>query len=255
MFLRSGNRIDGFMRISTAIAIPLLFVCATTAIASGKPPPPPAAVPTNTFVGYAAVPVPAPALPETVSDKLTVPTITCPAGPTNSINAGDVLWDIGGQDVEAFVKLTCNPVPSYLAETAYYAPPGPPIVTGLFPVVPGNRIMATLTTKGAASTATVDDLTTHAKATTPYGPVGSGAGLFGMFCPTAWMPPAPPAPLMGTPPCTTLPSVTTPVLFGGATINGKYVATFAPTPYQLTVPPPVLFPGAIGRIGRAFNIY
>ncbi len=159
-----------------------LIVLASSAPASA------ATVPAGTLAGYTATSPPAHGRARAT---FTVPKIT-PRGTylTSSSLVGVSVWDVGGNDVGAVVKLAFSPTgrPAYTAEGFYFnSVTGTTTVTKLkMSVAAGQTVVITAVAGSPSSTATVDDKTTGVSKTATFGASGFGPAITGDFCAMDW---------------------------------------------------------------------
>jgi hypothetical protein len=176
-----------------------------------------------------------------------VPTIPCGLPEVSPILAGVSVWDRGGNDVGAVVRLSCITSiapPRYTAEGFYYSSAaGTVTVTPLMTVTPGQIVVTTAVVGSPSSTAVIDDATTHVVKTATYGASGFGPSIVGMFCSTNWN---------AAVPCASSPRFKD-IVFAGALVDGKPLASFAPAGSRLAGVGFTVTPSALNAAGRAFR--
>jgi len=236
-------RVRVFRSVWLALSGAVLVLCVVQSPASAL------GSPTNSLGGYVAPGS------GTASVTFKVPKVTCPStSPAMSI--GVAVPDVGGNDVEAVVAVSCSavspaPSPTYEAESLAYCN-NALITTPLFAVSPGNKVVTTAT--GSTGVATVDDLTTRKTGSQTNCPTGMNEAIYGVFCPVDWTTPA--SPPMGTPPCTVLPAFKNKRLhFSSATLHGTAIGKLPtpPTPWTLVAGGHMVVPGKLNKAGNAFS--
>ncbi len=181
-----------------------------------------------------------------------IPRVSCASPTPATILVGVSLWDRGGNDIGAVVKITCTPTsapPTYTAEGFFFSQPtGAVSISPLaVSIAPGDTV-ATTATAASPATATVKDLTTGTSASATYTAVGAGPAFVGMFCSTNWNVPT----LCGAPPSSSSVAFSK-VFLDASTALGK---VSPPPTAQALVDPACAWsitPTAVDPTGTAFD--
>ncbi|MFI5035108.1 MAG: hypothetical protein ACHQFZ_02760 [Acidimicrobiales bacterium] len=180
-----------------------------------------------------------------VGATFVVPSVVC-TGSTAGVLFGTSVWDHGGNDVGAAVRVTCgsgSSAPSYSAVGFYYSTQTlKSTVTPVMQLVAGQVIRATSIAGSIKSTAVIHNVTTGASKTVTFGPTGAGSSLVGAFCTHHWN-------VAG--PCARSPKFNT-VTFTNVLVDGAALSSFAPTATKMAGTSYVVTPSGLGPAGKAF---